>query len=546
MRAIADLAGETATPLEPPPPLLGEPAADDSPFRFAACGEVNCGKSSFLNGLLGVSNLCPVSDLPQRQPIRHYRFGVAHEDESQDPQLEVCRRHLSLLRDFELIDTPGIQSEQDAHLPRLMDQLQHADLIFCVLPVTNPWSAPTWNFLAGLAPHLHDRVVIVVGQADQREPADLDVMRDHLADLSSKKLDFRPPLFAISARRELEDGSGGYQPLRQHINRHLEQLESRRARVAGWLSDADHALAQIEQRIEEQARRLRQQDQFLSDINEEIREMRESLIQRLPHHLIEVAETFEKEAHWVSRLLWHRLGSLRSMIRLISGDRTAIAMEKLFIERIQSAVEQVAERDSSEVVKSCLEHWQELEVRVLEGMGIRLTSETTIESRLEGSRQRFIGQLRHAAEMGINNLKVRHQLEKEIRQRNAALKSFVMAGLTLTLAGAVCGILELQLTPWILIGGGALFFCAGVLASWATRRHILRYFREHLQDTCGAFAHTMEGDFEAALQVVFRDYADALSQVHERFAREKLAIEPRQKAWQQCFLSLKTIEQELA
>lgn len=545
MRGVDHLARETATPLAHRLPLVEDPEADDQPFLFVACGEVNCGRSSFLNALLHAPELCPVSELPQNQPIRHYVHGPEAQDLGVGPHLQRCLRPQLLLRRYEVVDTPGIRPDKDNHLLDQIRLMERADLIFCVLPVTNPWSAATWNFMAGLAPSLRDRVVLIIQQIDQREPADIAVMRDHLTDLTTKKLDYHPPLFAVSARRELGGEESGFDALRRHINRHLEQLDSRRERLGGWLREAEGALSRVEERIEEQARRLREQDEFLAGIEDEIHDMRESFLRRLPHHLIDVAETFEKEAGRVSRLLHRRLGALPSLIRLISGERTAPTIEKLLIEHIQAAVERIAEQDSGEVVESCSEHWQQLEQRILADMGIRLTSESPIGETLSASRERFIRQLRHAAEMGINNLKVRHQLEKEIRTRNLKLKSFAVSGLVLVLAGAVCGILEFTLAPWLLIGGGAVFLSLGALAAWVSRRRILLDFREHLQDTCGAFAHTMEGDFEQALQVVFRDYAGALSQIREHFAREKLAIEPRQKAWQHCFLSLKTIEQEL-
>lgn len=545
IKGVDELAHDTATELESPLPLRGNAVDDDPPYLFVACGEVNCGRSSFLNSLLQIPELCPVSDLPQNQPLRHYYFGSQQEDKQVQPGVQQCLRPLPLLRCFEVVDTPAIRTDHATPSPEWLELMTKADLVFCILPVTNPWSAATWNFMAAIDAPLRDKVVLVIQQIDQREPADIAVMRNHLSDLIGKKLDYRPPLFAVSAKLEQESGTGGFGPLHQHINQQLEQLPDRRERLRGWIADAERALARIEDRIEEQSRRLREQDQFISGIEEEIHEMRESFILRLPHHLIEVAETFEEQAARVSRLLWHRLGALRSLIRLISGERTAIAIEALFIEHIQTAVEKVAEQDSSEVVESCSEHWHQLEHRILEQMGIQLTAESPIGERLEASRSQFVQQLRHAAELGINNLKVRHQLERELRDRNLKLKAFAFTGLSLILAGAICGIQELAWAPWILLATGGAFLMFGTLAAWVSRRRILRDFREHLQDTCGAFAHTMEGDFEQALQEIFRDYAGALSQVRDRFAREKLAIEPRQKAWQQSFLSLKALEQEM-
>jgi hypothetical protein len=90
-----------------------------------------------------------------------------------------------------------------------------------------------------------------------------------------------------------------------------------------------------------------------------------------------------------------------------------------------------------------------------------------------------------------------------------------------------------------------LFFLGGLFAAWRTRSRIVADFRERLLDTCGAFANTMQADYEEALRVFFQDYGDSLGAVRTHLATEKLAIEPRLKQWQELFLTLKAIEQEL-
>jgi hypothetical protein len=102
--------------------------------------------------------------------------------------------------------------------------------------------------------------------------------------------------------------------------------------------------------------------------------------------------------------------------------------------------------------------------------------------------------------------------------------------------------------PWapaILCGFAALFLTGGILTAWVTRKAIAREFQTRLLDTCGAFASTLHTDYEEALRLVFRDYSASLSNVRTHLAREKLAIEPRLRRWQELFLTLKAIEQDL-
>jgi hypothetical protein len=78
-----------------------------------------------------------------------------------------------------------------------------------------------------------------------------------------------------------------------------------------------------------------------------------------------------------------------------------------------------------------------------------------------------------------------------------------------------------------------------------TRKSIIADFQHRLLDTCSSFANTLRSDYEEALRVVFKDYAACLSIVRTHLARERLALEPRLRRWQELFLTLKAIEQEL-
>ena len=153
--------------------------------------------------------------------------------------------------------------------------------------------------------------------------------------------------------------------------------------------------------------------------------------------------------------------------------------------------------------------------------------------------------LGHAARQGIGNLKVRNQLDPELRRRNRALQSFVFMTLVLTTAAATCGALDIPWVPAVLAALAALFLGCGIMVAWATRASITRDFQHRLRGTCGTFASTLHTDYEEALRIIFRDYASSLGDIRNHLAREQLAIEPCLRRWQELFLTLKTIEQEL-
>jgi len=555
MHGISDLAAETGTDLGDQLPHEEISKGLGSPFLFVVSGEVNAGKSTLINGLFG-EELCKVNILPETERVLWYRYGPLKKDVEITPVLEERYRPIAFLHDFNLVDTPGTNSVVKGHQQITERFLPSADLILFAFPVTNPWGAATWDFISKLKKDTLEKVVFIIQQADQREPADIAVILDHMADLSKKRIGHVPPIFAVSgkkayeakrakpfAQRELE--ASGYPALENFISQRVCESPVRRGALDAWRRQAASALRTVEDRIEDLTRGLNKQARFLEDVEVEIDGIREQFVQRLPRHLAGVAEVFENEAVWVSQQLKKRLAACPSIYRLFTGDRIASQMETLFIERLQTAVVSVAEKDSVEAVDFCLEHWRNLGERVKEEMAVDLTNSIPPDDILSGARLRFVNRLGRAARQGVGNLKVRNQLSKELRRRNVKLKSFTFMVLLLTTTGAVCGALGLPWLPLIICGLAGIFLIGGLLAIGNTRKAITADFRSRLLDTCGTFANTLRKDYEEALRIVFQDYATSLKDVRSHLAREKLAIEPKLKRWQELFLTLKAIEQEL-
>ena len=555
IRGIASLAENTATDLGDQLPLQQIQNGLGKPFLFVICGEVNAGKSTLINGLFG-KDLCRVNILPETDRVLWYQFGNPARDAEITPMLEERYRPIHFLKDFNLIDTPGTNSIVQNHQEITAKFLPSADLILFVFPVTNPWGAATWNFISELPAETLKRVIFIIQQADQREPIDIKVILGHMKDLSMKRIGHAPPIFAVSGKMAYEAKrdtpfaaehflKSGYPELENFISQQVCNSPDRQAILQDWRRHAAAALRTVEDSFESRTQAMADHSRFLDTIEREIDGIRERFVIRLPRHLEAVAEVFRTEAVWVSKRLRRRLGALPSFFRLFVGDRTGPAIETIFVERLQNAVEAVAEKDGVEVVEFCRTHWNELGGRVKSTMALELGSDTALDATLATAKKSFVLRLGQAARQGIDNLKVRNQLDKDLRRRNVALKSFTFMMLVFLTAGAVCGALGIDWLPAIFCGVSAVFLLGGVLVAWVTRRAITEDFQRRLLNTCDRFASTLHSDYEEALRVVFQDYATSLTMVKSHLAHEKLAIEPHLRRWQELFLTLKAIEQDL-
>ena len=526
-----------------------------TPFLFIVCGEVNAGKSSLINGLFG-RELCKVNILPETDRVIWYRHGASPRDVTTSESLEERFRPIDFLRDFNLVDTPGTNSIVESHQEITERFLPVADLILFVFPVTNPWSAATWNLISRLPTACHARIALIVQQADQREAPDLKIILEHMADLSMKRIGVVPQIFAVSAKIasaaklagafwERDYIRSGFPVLEEFISWSVCDSAERRAALQTWCAHAATALRKIEDRIEDQTRSLNDQNIFLESLEGEIDSMRESLVTRLPKHLAGVAVVFETEAVWVTKSLKKWLGLSLSVFRVFMGDRTGSLTESLFIERLRTAVESVAESDGKDVVTACREHWHELGIRVKDAIGTEIDSSEPVDEKLEQARHRFVQRIGRAAHQAIGNLNVRKELEQELRRRNLALKSFTATTLLFLIIGAICGLGGFPWLPWIFCSIAFLFMLGGAIIALITRVRITRDFQRSLLETCGAFAETLRGDYEDALRIFFQDYTTCLNSIRKHLAKEKLAVEPKLSRWHGLFLTLKSIEQDI-
>lgn len=552
MAGIGALAAETGTELTDPGELadgLGPP------FVFVVCGEVNAGKSALFNGLFG-HDLCPMNKLPETKVVAWYQWGPAATEVVVVPLLEERYRPLGFLRDFHLIDTPGINSAVVGHQQITDRLLPVAELVMFVLPVSNPWGAVTWNVISRLPAAVLEKVVLVIQQCDRVDPADIGVILGHMRVLSQQRLGREVPTFAVSAKLAFEAKQGvpvdgrrlaasGFPALEAHLATQVCDSPWRQAKLETWRGQAAAALRAVESQLEKQGKVIGTQAVFLEDEERNIAGMRERFIARLPSHLSGVAEVFQRESVWVGRLLRRQLGVLRSVYRLFVGDPTSHAMETAFIERLQATVEAVAEKDGEEVVAACRQHWNELAERALQVMGVRLGDAVQLDERLMEVRNRFVKRLGRAAREGIGQLKVRNQLGNDLSRRNLSLKSFTLVTLLLVTMAGTCGALAVPVVPLILLGMAGVFGLAGWVIARLSRRVVVTGFQDRLLDTCGGFASALKSDYEEALRIVFQDYGDTLGAIRRHLVAAKGTLEPRQKRWNELFLTLKALEQDL-
>lgn len=152
----------------------------DELFLLVVAGEYNTGKSTFINALLG-DEVFAMGDLPTTRLISILRHGEPGPPEPVGDHMLVHRYPLDVLRDLEIVDTPGTNSIERMEEAITRGFVPRADLVLFVTSLLQPLTASELSFLEMIR-DWGKKVVFVVNGVDRRNSDEqIDRVREYLA-----------------------------------------------------------------------------------------------------------------------------------------------------------------------------------------------------------------------------------------------------------------------------------------------------------------------------------------------------------------------------
>ena len=175
----------------------------DELFLLVVAGEYNAGKSTFINAILG-DEVFAMGDLPTTRAISILRHGPAGAAEPSGDHTLVYHYPLDVLRDLEIVDTPGTNSIERMEEAITRGFVPRSDLVLFVTSLLQPLTASELGFLS-LIREWGKKVIFVVNGVDRRNSDEqIDRVRDYLAREVVARLGGPPPTsYFISALRAL-------------------------------------------------------------------------------------------------------------------------------------------------------------------------------------------------------------------------------------------------------------------------------------------------------------------------------------------------------
>ncbi len=508
-------------------------ASLNDPFVFVVVGEVNVGKSTFLNALFG-ADFSRTGVMPTTDRIYFFKHGNEVTTTTIAPSVEEVRVPCGFLKDFHIVDTPGTNSIENEHQQITERFVPVADLVIFVFSAMNPWGASAWQFLEKVHRHWMRNVIFVLQQCDLRTPEEIQVITDYMGQLSRQRFNREFPLFAISAKKAyLARSSGldreklladsGFHALESHITTTVTRSQPRMAKLGSALRLAQHVLEQLVQRTGSRLEQVRERRSLIDEMQAE-REVQVARTQSKFTAALDATDRDYREAALQVVTLADQNFSVRAAFKAVKDDNRLpqnldLRLYQDMLARSGERWHQVAailEDDFKRFEDYISHHWRGelhlLELKNEEGEDASAEARRHFISKFEGAMRRF-----------VLGLKIQETVEPGM------LRSRLRAG---RFPWIIAPLLPVTTTVWALLGWQAGVAALGftlllaltlLLILRAGLRHTLQLLGNQFDDARDALRTLLAAQAKEETEGAFNIFARLLEPARDTLQLEESA-----------------------
>jgi small GTP-binding protein len=512
----------------------------DELFLLVIAGEYNAGKSTFVNALLG-DEVFAMGDLPTTRAISILRYGDPGPAEVVGDHTLVYRYSLDVLRDLEIVDTPGTNSLERMEEEITRGFVPRADLVLFVTSLLQPLTASEMDFLS----HIREwgkKVIFVVNGVDRRNSDEqLDRVREYLARELSTRLGGPPPttyfvsaLRALRAKQAARGGAGGasdaapptpsdprdeFPALERYLLDTLRETERVRLKLLSPLGVLRHIVdrnaASLTSRrgvVDEDTRVLRTVRQQLDVYGKEMRTDSERYLLELRAVLAEVER---RGRTWLERNI--RIGNFNFL-------RNRDAVENRFRNEVVAdaprQIEDVVQRMVDWTVQRNLKLWTAVFAE-LDAHTARLRASGALaaqgDTEFQYDREDLFGRLRQPVERRVGEFSAEAEARTVVESmREAVTQAFGVNVLAVGLGAVFIAVFTTVALDVTGVLTAALFALAGWLIIPARRRRLIRELEEKIAKLSADLSSLLAAKFEEQLARYERQLLEVL-RPYERF-----------------------------
>jgi hypothetical protein len=505
------------------------------PFLFVVAGEVKAGKSSLLNALFG-REFCKVDVLPATDKIYVFKHADEERDVPVSAQLTECYRNSPVLRDFNIVDTPGTNTIHPEHEAITRQFLPLADLCLCVFSATNPWGATAWQFLQHLHRNWVKKVIFILQQRDLRSPAEIESIMAHMNQTMVAKIGESCPIFAVSAKLAWEakhaadSGHGadlwresGFGPLEKFISESVTGGGGRPDKLRSVCQSARVISSDFSQQVSSAMDVVRGDLKKLADLRGVLAERMEQSFRQIGGVLWTIAQTSERTQQRGEELLREKLTLGQTMKLVFGGAGWKNYFQSELETRQRETVARLV-RESIEVIEADLKSvWQQVRELMQRGFS---EHQSPLLPDFARQRKELLERLDAAVVERSQGAEFQQQMQRHFSDAATWLRvpagMFAAGGIAAAVAGAMANAMILDITGTI-AAVGAL---TGTVVAVANRRKIIGAYRKQMTEKRDSMVQGIEDHLKHAVKRFYIELEQMFQPFEAFCAGQKKLVEP--------------------
>ena len=515
----------------------------DELFLLVVAGEYNAGKSTFINALLG-DEVFAMGDLPTTRVISILRFGEPGTPEPSGEHTRIYRYPLDVLRDLEIVDTPGTNSIERMEEEITRGFVPRADLVLFVTSLLQPLTASELDFLG----HIREwgkKVIFVVNGVDRRNSDEqLARVREYLTREVQNRLGggAPPTMYFISALRALRrkvaakspDGSTDTTPadaldefpaLERYLIETLRETERVRLKLLSPLGVLRHVLERNLATIEKRRVVVQEDGNVLGAVRGQLdaysTEMRTDSERYLLELRASLGEVERRGRTWLERNI--RIGNINLL-------RNKDAVENRFRNEVVAdaprEIEDVVHRMVDWTVRRNLKLWTAVFAE-LDAHTARLRASGALaahgDSEFQYNREELFTRLRQPVERRLGDFNAEAEARGVVESmREAVASAFGINVLALGLGAILVAVFTTAALDLTGVLTATLFAIAGWFIIPARRRHLIHEMEEKIAKLAADLSALLSAKFEEQLTRYEQQLLEVI-QPYERFLETERA-----------------------
>jgi len=329
-------------------------------FLIVVVGEFNAGKSALLNGLLGASVL-QEGAIPTTTRVTLVKYGDTLRETVSPDDLALIAYPLDLLREINIVDTPGANAVIRKHEELTRDFIPRSDLVLFVTSADRPFTESERQFMEHIR-EWNKKIVIVVNKRDllQDEKSFNDV-RQFVSTNAAQLLGATPELFFVSAKQETRDRqlTGGMAELDAYIRSWLDADARLRVKFNTPLGVADQVLKRAESGAQREREQLAQDVETAGHVEREVTTYAQEIRSELEPRIAEVDNLMYKlEAR--GNDFFDQNFRLVKVMDLARGDKFRAMFEQQVLAGVPQEIEKRTRAVVDWLVEKDLREWQNI------------------------------------------------------------------------------------------------------------------------------------------------------------------------------------------